>query len=231
MGAKATAIVLLSGGLDSATTLAIALSEGYDCHALSFNYRQRHDRELSSAIHVAKHYGLKEHKIVRMDLREIGGSALTDESIAVPEGREVAALKKDIPTTYVPARNIIFLSVALGYAEVCSADAIFIGANAIDYSGYPDCRQDFLEAFAVMGNKGTKRGVEGHPIAIKYPLINMTKAQIVKKGLELKVPYELTWSCYKGGKRACGKCDSCQLRLKGFAEAGSQDPIEYSAKH
>lgn len=231
MGDKGTAIVLLSGGLDSATTMAIALNEGYDCRALSFNYRQRHDREISSAIHLVKHYGLKEHKIVRMDLREIGGSALTDESIAVPEGRAVANLKKDIPLTYVPARNIIFLSVALGYAEVSNAEAIYIGANAIDYSGYPDCRLDFLEAFGAMASKGTKRGVEGRPIAIKYPLINMTKAQIIKKGLELKVPYELTWSCYKGGKRACGKCDSCQLRLKGFSEAGSKDPIGYSGTY
>ena len=218
------AVVLLSGGLDSATTLAIAIHEGYEVHALSFDYGQRHSRELESAKKIAKYYGVP-HKIMKVDLRQIGGSALTD-NIEIPE-RELDEIKDEIPITYVPARNTILLSFALGYAEVLDADAIFYGANAIDYSGYPDCRPEYVEAFERMANLGTKKGVEGRPIKIIAPLINMSKAEIIKRGMELSVPYQLTWSCYRGGEKACGKCDSCLLRLKGFMEAGYEDPLEY----
>ena len=218
------AVVLLSGGLDSSTVLAIALEMGYEVHALSFDYGQRHSRELESAKKIAKYFNVP-HKIIKIDLRQIGGSALTD-NIEVPE-RNVDEIEKEIPITYVPARNTILLSLALGYAEVIDADAIFYGANAIDYSGYPDCRPEYVEAFERVANLGTKRGVEGKPIKIIAPIIHMTKAEIIKKGMELGVPYELTWSCYKGGKKACGKCDSCLLRLKGFMEAGYEDPLEY----
>jgi len=218
------AVVLLSGGLDSSTVLAIALEMGYEVHALSFDYGQRHSRELESAKKIAKYFNVP-HKIIKIDLRQIGGSALTD-NIDVPE-RNVDEIEKEIPITYVPARNTILLSLALGYAEVIDADAIFYGANAIDYSGYPDCRPEYVEAFERVANLGTKRGVEGKHIKIIAPIIHMTKAEIIKKGMELGVPYELTWSCYKGGKRACGKCDSCLLRLKGFMEAGYEDPLEY----
>ncbi len=218
------AVVLLSGGLDSSTVLAIALEMGYDVHALSFDYGQRHSRELESAKKIARYFNVP-HKIIKIDLRQIGGSALTD-NIEVPE-RQVEDIEKEIPITYVPARNTILLSLALGYAEVIDADAIFYGANAIDYSGYPDCRPEYVEAFERVANLGTKRGVEGKPIKIIAPIIHMTKAEIIKKGMELGVPYELTWSCYKGEKKACGKCDSCLLRLKGFMEAGYEDPLDY----
>ncbi len=218
------AVVLLSGGLDSSTVLAIALEMGYDVHALSFDYGQRHSRELKSAKKIARYFNVP-HKIIKIDLRQIGGSALTD-NIEVPE-RQVEDIEKEIPITYVPARNTILLSLALGYAEVIDADAIFYGANAIDYSGYPDCRPEYVEAFERVANLGTKRGVEGKPIKIIAPIIHMTKAEIIKKGMELGVPYELTWSCYKGEKKACGKCDSCLLRLKGFMEAGYEDPLDY----
>ncbi|ADD08468.1 7-cyano-7-deazaguanine synthase QueC [Candidatus Aciduliprofundum boonei] len=218
------AVVLLSGGLDSSTVLAIALEMGYDVHALSFDYGQRHSRELESAKKIARYFNVP-HKIIKIDLRQIGGSALTD-NIEVPE-RQVEDIEKEIPITYVPARNTILLSLALGYAEVIDADAIFYGANAIDYSGYPDCRPEYVEAFERVANLGTKRGVEGKPIKIIAPIIHMTKAEIIKKGMELGVPYELTWSCYRGEKKACGKCDSCLLRLKGFMEAGYEDPLDY----
>ena len=218
------AVVLLSGGLDSSTVLAIALKIGYEVHALSFDYGQRHSRELESAKKIAKYFNVP-HKIIKINLRQIGGSALTD-NIEVPE-RDVNEIEKEIPITYVPARNTILLSLALGYAEVIDADAIFYGANAIDYSGYPDCRPEYVEAFERVANLGTKRGVEGKPIKIIAPIIHMTKAEIIKKGMELGVPYKLTWSCYKGGEKACGKCDSCLLRLKGFMKAGYEDPLEY----
>ncbi len=218
------AVVLLSGGLDSTTVLAMAIDMGYEVHALSFDYGQRHSRELESAKKVAEHYGVV-HKIIKIDLRQIGGSALTDD-IDVPE-RKIDDIESEIPITYVPARNTILLSYALGYAEVIDADAIFYGANAIDYSGYPDCRPEYVDAFERMANLGTKRGVEGNKIRIVAPIIHMTKAEIIKKGMELGVPYELTWSCYRGGAKACGRCDSCLLRLKGFMEAGYEDPIEY----
>ncbi len=218
------AVVLLSGGLDSSTVLAMAIDMGYDAYALSFDYGQRHSRELESAKKIAEHYHVP-LKVLKIDLRQIGGSALTDD-IEVPE-RDVNGIENEIPITYVPARNTILLSYALGYAEVIDADAIFYGANAIDYSGYPDCRPEYVEAFEKCANLGTKRGVEGNKIRIIAPIIHMSKAEIVKNGMELGVPYELTWSCYRGGKKACGKCDSCQLRLKGFMEAGYEDPIEY----
>jgi 7-cyano-7-deazaguanine synthase len=221
------AVILLSGGLDSSVTLAMAKEEDYELYPLSFDYGQRHGKELESARKIAEYYGLKEHKIMKIDLTQIGGSALTDKSISVPEKKELEDIGKDIPITYVPARNTILLSLAVGYAEVIFANAVFIGANALDYSGYPDCRPEYLEAFQKVVQLGTKMGSEGKPIEIKYPLINMTKAQIIKEGANLKVPFYLTWSCYKGGDLACGKCDSCLLRLKGFREANITDPIEY----
>lgn len=211
------AVILLSGGLDSATCLAIALEAGYDCHALSFSYGQRHDIELEKARAIAAKYKIP-HNIIKMP--NFGGSALTDKNINVPKD----GVGDDIPVTYVPARNTIFLSFALGYAEVIGATNIFIGVNALDYSGYPDCRPDYIEAFRKMANLGTKAG----NFQIQTPLINLTKAQIIERGLGLGVDYSLTISCYdpKDGK-ACGTCDSCRLRLKGFQEAGGKDPIAY----
>jgi 7-cyano-7-deazaguanine synthase len=221
------AIVLLSGGLDSTVTLAVAESEGYEIYALSFHYGQRHTKELESAKKIADHYRVKEHKIINLDLSQLGASALTDGSIAIPEGRGIENIGKDIPVTYVPARNTILLSIALGYAEAMDAGTIFIGANALDYSGYPDCRPEYFEAFQKVAELGTKRGVEGRAIQIEHPLISMTKADIVRRGSELNAPLHLTWSCYHGGEKACGECDSCLLRSKGFKEAGIDDPIEY----
>ncbi len=218
------AVALLSGGLDSATSMAIAISQGYEVYPLTISYGQRHSREIESAGKIARYYGLN-LKTVTVDLRSIGGSSLTDD-ITVPENR-IEEIGKDIPVTYVPARNTIFLSIALGYAEVIGAEKIFIGVNALDYSGYPDCRPEYIEEFNRLSRLATKAGVEGKNIEIVAPLIRMTKSEIIKKGMELKVPYDLTWSCYRGGKRACGKCDSCLLRLKGFMEAGYEDPIEY----
>ncbi len=219
------AVVLLSGGLDSTTTLAIAINDGYDVYPITFRYGQRHNREIESAKKICEYYNLK-LKIVDINLREIGGSALTD-NIDVPKNRSLGEISREIPVTYVPARNTIFLSIALGYAEVIDADRIYIGVNALDYSGYPDCRPEYIEEFNKLSKLATKRGVEGKPIEIVAPLIHMTKAEIIKKGMELNVPYELTWSCYEGGEKPCGKCDSCILRLKGFMEAGEMDPLEY----
>lgn len=221
------AVVLLSGGLDSTVTLAVAESGGYEIYALTFAYGQRHIKELENAKKIADHYRVKEHKIINIDLSQLGGSALTDGSIAIPENRGIEDMGNDIPVTYVPARNTILLSIALGYAEAMDAGTIFIGANALDYSGYPDCRPEYFEAFQRIAELGTRKGVEGDPIRIMRPLIDMRKSDIVKKGLELNAPLHLTWSCYHGGEKACGKCDSCQLRLKGFKEAGIEDPIEY----
>ena len=221
------AISLLSGGIDSSVATAIAKSKGYEIYAITFRYGQRHIRELDSAKKLARFFKAKEHQIIDLDLGKFGGSALTSE-IDVPEGKTVEEIKAGgIPITYVPARNTIFLSYALAYAEVKNADFIFMGANYIDYSGYPDCRPKYLKKFQEMANLALKRAVEGNPIKIEYPLIEMTKAEIIKKGIELGVPFELTWSCYKGGKKACGRCDSCILRLNGFKEAGYEDPIEY----
>jgi len=222
------AVVLLSGGIDSATTVAIAKDSGYEVYAISFRYGQRHIFEIRAAKKIAEKIGVKDHLIMNIDLSSFGGSALTDD-IPVPKEDKVENIGKDIPVTYVPARNIIFLSLALGWAEVLGSTDIFIGVNAIDYSGYPDCRAEFIEAFEKAANLGTKIGSEGNKIEIHTPLITLSKAEIINKGMELGVDYSLTHSCYdpddKG--RACGKCDSCILRKKGFKEAGIEDPTIY----
>ena len=217
------AVCLVSGGMDSCVTAAIAKNQGYDIYAITFDYGQRNCKEIESAIKVASSLNATEHRIIKADLRIFGKSALTDD-IDVPEFEEE---RNEIPPTYVPARNTIFLSYGLAYAEAMDADAVFIGANAIDYSGYPDCRKEYIEAYQKVADLGTKRGVEGNPIKIVAPVIGMSKGEIVKKGVELNAPFEHTWSCYKSGDKACGKCDSCILRLKGFEEAGVDDPIEY----
>ena len=221
------AVVLLSGGVDSSTTLAIARSEGYACYALSFDYEQRHRRELEAAKAVANSLGVERHLIIRFDLREIGGSALTDKGIEVPKDQSTSG-DGSIPITYVPARNTIFLSFALGWAEVLEAEAIFIGANAVDYSGYPDCRPEYLKAFEEMANLATRVSVEGKiRFRIKAPLLYLTKAEIIKNGLSLGLDYSLTWSCYDPlpDGRPCQRCDSCRFRQKGFEEAGIKDPL------
>ena len=221
------AIVLLSGGLDSTVSLAYALSQGYDVVPLTMHYGQRHVRELESAKAVSKHFGLKRHIFIDLDLTSFKISALISKDVDVPLKRDGSEIGNDIPVTYVPARNIIFLSIAAGLCESEGAEVIFIGANAIDYSGYPDCRPEFFRAFERTLEVGTKAGVEGHAPRIEHPLLYLTKADIVKLGEKLKAPLELTWSCYSGGAKACGKCDSCLLRLKGFEEAGSKDRIQY----
>lgn len=218
------AVVLTSGGLDSTTLLAIAIEEGFDTHSLSFDYGQRHRAELEAAAHLSRHLGAVEHKVVGLDLRAIGGSALTDDAIAVPEEET-----SGIPATYVPARNTIFLSIALGWAEVLGARDIFIGVNAVDYSGYPDCRPEYIAAFAKMANLATKSAVEGREIRLQTPLIHLSKADIIQRGLALGVDYSATVSCYQADSqgRACGKCDSCRLRRAGFTAAGVADPTRY----
>jgi len=218
------AVVLVSGGLDSTTVLAIAKSEGYDCYTISFDYGQRHRAELNAAAATAEALGSIEHKVVRLDLQSIGGSALTDDSIAVPE-----AQGEGIPVTYVPARNTIFLSIALGWAEVLGAEDIFIGVNAVDYSGYPDCRPEYVEAYETMANLATRAGVEGRKLRIRAPLMRWSKGQIIRDGEALGVDYSLTVSCYQANEagEACGRCDSCRLRRAGFAEAGVADPTRY----
>ncbi len=221
------AVVLLSGGLDSTVTLAYALSIGREAIPVSFRYGQRHSRELEAASAVAKHYELTNHVIIDLDLRAFRKSALTADEVQVPKRKSVREIREGIPVTYVPARNIIFLSIAAGVAETEEAEEIFIGANSIDYSGYPDCRPEFFEAFEVALKMGTKAGVEGKAIKIMHPILRMTKAEIVRLGKELSAPLQLTWSCYEGGSKACGRCDSCLLRLKGFQEAGFKDEIEY----
>lgn len=220
------AVSLLSGGLDSTVTLAYALSQGFEVVPLTIRYGQRHARELDAAKAVVKHYGLKGHVVLDLDLSSFR-SALTRRDIAVPERGSTDEIGDDIPITYVPARNIIFLSIAAGLAESVDADRIFIGANAIDYSGYPDCRPEFFRAFETVLKVGTKAGVEGSPMVIEHPILRSTKADIVRLGKKLKAPLNLTWSCYQGGAKACGRCDSCLIRLKGFDEAGSKDEIEY----
>jgi 7-cyano-7-deazaguanine synthase len=227
MRANKKAVVLLSGGLDSATVLAIARHEGYEPCALSFSYGQRHKWELEAARRVAAAVGAAEHRIAEIDLRVFGGSALTDE-IAVPKGRAAEQMAHGIPVTYVPARNTIFLSFALAWAEVLGANDIFIGVNALDYSGYPDCRPEFIAAFERMAALATKAGVEGRQkLKIHTPLIAMTKAQIIRRGIELGVDYSLTSSCYDPSPAGepCGQCDSCLLREKGFRECGIEDPL------
>ncbi len=217
---KRKAVVLLSGGLDSTTCLSIAHKEGYEVYALSFDYGQRHSRELDCAKEIAEYYSVP-HKVAQIGL--FGGSALTDKDISVPDYREDSG----IPVTYVPARNILFLSYALGYAEVVGAEVIFIGISSVDYSGYPDCRPEFIEAFRGVILTGTKSGVEGNPVEIRTPLIDLSKADTIRVAYENNAPLHLTTSCYRGKDSACGTCDSCMLRIKGFAEAGIKDPVKY----
>jgi 7-cyano-7-deazaguanine synthase len=225
------AVVLLSGGIDSTTTLAIAIAEGYQPYALSFDYGQRHKTETRAARRAAESLSAKEHRVAKIDLRVFGGSALTDE-IAVPKQRSQTEIAHAIPVTYVPARNTIFLAYALAWAEVIPANDIFLGVNAIDYSGYPDCRPEFIEAFENLANLGTKAGVEGRRFQIHTPLIKFSKADNIRKAVELGVDLSLTHSCYDPSPEglACGECDSCLLRLKGFREAGMKDPIRYAKK-
>jgi 7-cyano-7-deazaguanine synthase len=218
------AVVLVSGGLDSATVLAIAVADGWRCHALSIDYGQRHRAELRAAANVARALGAVEHRVMALDLRTFGGSALTDDALAVPR-----APTEGIPITYVPARNTIFLSLALAYAEVSEADAIFIGANAVDYSGYPDCRPEYIAAFERMANLATRRTIEGRALAIEAPIVSLSKADIVRRGLMLGVDYALTVSCYNADAQghACAECEACRLRREGFAAAGIADPTVY----
>jgi 7-cyano-7-deazaguanine synthase len=224
------AVVLVSGGLDSATALAICIRDGFEAHALSFDYGQRHLIEVEAAKRVAASLGAREHRFAAIDLRVFGGSALTDE-ISVPKNRKTKETP-DIPTTYVPARNTIFLSYALAWCEVLGAEDIFIGANAIDYSGYPDCRPEFIAAFEKLANVATKAGVEGTRFHIHAPLLSMSKAEIIRKGTELGVDFSLTHSCYdpSADSLACGSCDSCRIRLEGFRSAGLEDPIPYASE-
>jgi 7-cyano-7-deazaguanine synthase len=219
------AVVLLSGGLDSATTLAMARAEGHDCYALSVDYGQRHRSELDAAVRIARALGAVAHKVVRIDLGTVGGSALTDPAIAVP----VDGLQPGIPVTYVPARNTIMLSLALAHAEVTGAEHIYFGANAVDYSGYPDCRPDYMRAFERLANLATKAAVEGRPLKLHTPIIELSKADIIRRGVALGVDYALTVSCYQADEagRACGVCDSCRLRRTGFEQAAVSDPTTY----
>ncbi|MEH6550252.1 MAG: 7-cyano-7-deazaguanine synthase QueC [Pseudomonadales bacterium] len=228
MSDKPKAVILFSGGLDSTTCVAMAQQDGYQCYTLSFDYGQRHQSELMAAERVAKAMNVQQHKVIKLDLRAIGGSALTDMSIDVPES---GPIEEHIPITYVPARNTIFLSLALGWAEILGADDIFIGVNAVDYSGYPDCRPEFIDAFETMANLATKATVEGRHISIQTPLLHMSKAEIAQTGIELGVDYSLTVSCYQADDegRACGVCDSCRLRRQGFTEAGISDPTCYQS--
>ena len=220
------AVILVSGGLDSATCLAIAKEQGYACYAISFDYGQRANSELDAARRLVEAMDVEQHLVIPLGMGQLGGSALTDTSLAVPEE---GVSENEIPVTYVPARNTVFLSYALGWAEVLDASAIFIGVNALDYSGYPDCRPDFIAAFEKMANLATRAGVEGHPIKIEAPLIQMSKADIIRRGVDCGIDYELTVSCYQANSegQACGRCDSCRLRRKGFIDAGVDDPTAY----
>ena len=228
MSHKRPAVILLSGGLDSSTVLAIAQRDGYELNALSFNYGQRHNHEIEAARRIAIHHGVVRHEIATIDLRVFGGSALTSD-IAVPKGRDLKDASA-VPVTYVPARNTIFLSYALAFAEVANSHDIFIGVNALDYSGYPDCRPEYILAFERMANLATRLGTEGEPINIRTPLINLSKAEIIALGTSLGVDYSITTSCYDPSAtgQACGECDACQLRLAGFSGAGVADPITYA---
>ncbi len=226
--AKEKAVILLSGGLDSCTCMAVAKEAGYELYPISFNYHQRHSVELEGAKKIASFYGVKKHLIIETNMEAIGGSALTDENIEVPEGD---VERKDVPPTYVPARNLIFLSYAMGYAEVLGASHVYIGVNSVDYSGYPDCRPEFIQKFQALSDYATTAtAVEGKKIKIETPLQDLSKSDIVKLGSKLGAPLQFTHSCYNGGEKACGVCDSCKLRLRGFAEAGVEDPIEYETR-
>jgi 7-cyano-7-deazaguanine synthase len=229
------AIVLLSGGLDSSTVLYRAMSQGLDCYTLSFDYGQRHRQEMDAAVAIAQSAGVKDHQVVTFNLGQWGGSALTDMRLDLPSGRSPSAMSADIPITYVPARNTIFLSFALSYAEAIGAGRIYIGVNQLDYSGYPDCRPDFIEAIQEAFRLGTRQGREGIPIEIAAPLLNLHKTDIIQMGNDLGVPWAKTWSCYSDGGGvtppvACGGCDSCQLRLAAFAELGLEDPLPYTSR-
>jgi 7-cyano-7-deazaguanine synthase len=223
------AVCLVSGGLDSCVTSYIAKNEGYENYALTFNYYQRHKKEIDSAKKIASCVGAMNHIIFNIDLSKFGGSSLIDKSINPEKDQNLVEIGKKIPSTYVPARNTIFLSIALAYAETLDAEAIFIGATSTDFSGYPDCRPDYIKSFQDLTAIATKKGIEGETIEIKAPLLYMSKAEIIKKGLELNTPFEKTWSCYLGEDKACGRCDSCLLRLKGFKEADVNDPIKYES--
>jgi 7-cyano-7-deazaguanine synthase len=222
------AVILLSGGLDSSTVLYQAKADGCQCYTISFDYQQRHRKELNSALTLANTAGVIEHQVVNFDLRQWGGSALTDDKINLPQQRSLAEMADNIPVTYVPARNTIFLSFALGYAEAIAAERVYIGVNALDYSGYPDCRPDYIQAIQEVFRLGTKQGRSGQPIKIIAPLIDLKKTEIIQLGNQLGVPWHLTWSCYAGNDIACGVCDSCQLRLAAFAELGLKDPLPYA---
>lgn len=222
------AVVLLSGGLDSSTVLYQAKADGCECYALSFDYRQRHWRELESAAQIAHCAGVVEHQIVSFDLRQWGGSALTDDRLDLPSERSLAEMAVNIPITYVPARNTIFLSFAVAYAEAIGAERVYIGVNALDYSGYPDCRPDYIQAMQEVYRLGTKQGREGQAIMIVTPLIDLKKTEIIELGNRLGVPWQQTWSCYAGAEEACGVCDSCRLRLAAFEELGLTDPLPYA---
>jgi 7-cyano-7-deazaguanine synthase len=221
------AVCLISGGIDSCVTTYIAKSKGYKIFALSFNYGQRHKKEIECAKKIAQLVKAKKHVIFDINLDKFGGSSLVDKKLKPEINRGIDEIGKKIPSTYVPARNTVFLSIALAFAETIDAEAIFIGVTATDYSGYPDCRPEYIEAFQKMVNLATKKCIEGKSIEIKAPLLSLSKAEIIKKGKKLGVPFDKTWSCYLGGKLACGKCDSCLLRLKGFKEAEINDPIKY----
>jgi 7-cyano-7-deazaguanine synthase len=224
------AIVLLSGGLDSSTVLAMAKERGFDLVAVTFDYGQKHRRELQSAKKIAEAAGVKEHIVIPLDLGKYLRSSLTQKGMEIPKHRKVKDISSDIPDTYVPSRNIVFLSIASSIAESRGSEAIFIAANAVDFSGYPDCTPEFLRSFQKVLEVGTKAGREGRAVKVEAPLLKMTKGEIVKEALRLKVPLKHTWSCYEGGEKACGLCDSCQLRRRGFSQAGAKDPIEYEVK-
>jgi len=226
----AEAIVLLSGGLDSSTVLALAKERGYEIVALTFDYGQKHRRELNSARKVAKHFKAKEHIVIPLNLGELLKSSLTRDSMSIPQDRTREEISSGVPSTYVPSRNIIFLSIAASIGESRGAEAIFIASNSVDFSGYPDCTPEFISAFQRTLDIGTKAGKDGRSVRVEAPILTKSKADIVREAVRLKVPLEDTWSCYEGGVKACGRCDSCLLRLKGFSEAGMIDPLEYEVK-